>query len=578
MSFYNDIIPVHGSVKYGVAYLPEKRNPKVKELHKNKSFADINGEYCVKSISKSIDFWMCNGDSHLSTTIDLLDREKFDGEPNELKNVIVSLNNELDKSQSVILSLKQKLVNFEKESPEDVGYIECRDNYNKSEIKEMLVQIECKDDVIDGLKEKIRQQHCDIQDYIMTNMNLENSITALNSELDIIRKSESWFKREYHISQENKQNLQKRIIILENSLLKEKSIFNKLNNSLQVIVNNFKKNKDQALREKENMIRQIMLLQTIEDKDEIDIAKTYNSLDKIDDLSNNSNTIYLQKTDALNNSKKDYADLSLTLNDALRKLLQCEITIQSYSETNSILYNRIGVLDNQLKEMKKDKFTNIELRLELDNCKKDKTIIDGIVKKLKLDFDVISERYFNIKNKLTLKNLYFKEFECEVSYKMSTLQNELESIKSQNEDYSIKIDELSNELNLCNEINLVKEEEIDKLKIKNCSLLENKVELNVQHQTCGRLLRVLEGEHKEKVKRFELYTRTLLKKIKELRIDRKIVERHSRNAEISKKDAELLKIDIERLQNTNIHLQKLNNGLNTCVYSMLHIQVSLGLV
>lgn len=487
-------------------------------------------------------------------------------ENSELSRRIIDLNNELVKQRNEVEKLnffliekectikkhqeREKLFNTISEQLQNVEdekhKIEAHNRELQIQNNDQKLQIDCKDSAIIGLKDKIREQFCELEEIRMQLNNYESSNSILKDELEIIKKSESWFRDEFHLCQKMKTTLQERIIALENENLKIKSRSERLQTDLRLLASTSEDIEMKAKRDKENLMQKLI---------EIGIREEHNS-NKIKNeiiLKNDNFDQTLEvneikyELDQLKHKFEQQLKHYITLEKENTKLLndlsvsnenrvKSDLTQKMYEETINQLNSKCTSYSSILVTNNQDKIElineNYQLKVDLENVQAEKTKIDQIIQKLRSDFDTISKRYLNMKHEVLVKASEIKD--------LKDINNELEEKIIEINNKSLERDNIVESLNA----SIIKLEESQKCHIETMNKTTNTDEtfmfskLSPKHQDAPikdtdqsdiqklkTLIRVIENEHKTKLKRYEINTRTLLKKVKEHMRAQKIAEK-----------------------------------------------------
>lgn len=296
-----------------------------------------------------------------------------------------SLRNQLDS-----LSIEHNKINVE--------LIKSRTSH-----QDVLMNLQSKESANNALKEKIKELHCEVQDEHLKLLNQESLIERLNNELEILKKSESWYKSELHNSQIAKRKFQEQLISSESENLNEKNKIVRLKSDIRTLLKSCELLEEKTLEDKNNLMKKIQEFQSnvqLNKSHQIDFLTEI----KIEELTNQLEGIKLE----FSNQSKQFKQIEFDNKNLLSNFLVSqkiisdkELLLQLHEESLRKINETLNSSNLEIENLRKEKLLlkdeNIKKTVELKSLKSEKKEIDFLVEKLRLDFKIISQRYILMK-------------------------------------------------------------------------------------------------------------------------------------------------------------------------------------
>lgn len=318
-------------------------------------------------------------------------------------------------------NLRSKVELLESErSKDEIELFQSR-NY----IQDLKIKLETKEKACQSLKQQIVDLHTKNQDLTLQLKRMENEISTGRNEMEMLKKSEAWYKNELHESQNRKLKLQEDVMNLKNELQVEKSKNTRLFTEFTQLLRNCEDIEARAVREKESMMRK---LENIQANFGVNMDKNH-LINHFRDASDRQEAIKLidslqEEISKLNHRSDQQETLIRQLEDNCKKLSTSEVTLKNrLSEANGIISTleaQKKQLDDSLSHLKQENedlinqnqhliSENERLTLHFESTAKEKAKIDETVEKLRTDFEVIMDRFKCLSEELTKKDKLISE-------------------------------------------------------------------------------------------------------------------------------------------------------------------------
>lgn len=350
-------------------------------------------------------------------------------------NLLEKLNSEL--SSKIILS-----TNETKQYQMESAKLETENEKLRIAEQEMKIELDSKNSVLLGLKNKITEQHIEMQNYVQAKLKLNNHVTSLNNEIESVRKSEKWYIEQLHTCQLAKSKLQQQLMSLQSSFVSDNQKIESLRSEIVKWKNACEETRIKAIREKEKLLRKMEMIEA----DLVEREATYKctteanqidsiayNLKKLEDSQNEIQNKLLveeyeerletiaklvaQKDESISEFNKEKTDFLIRITTQQKMLNEKELLYQSVENANNDLEMKCNNLsetlrtkDNQLLELR-NKIVNLEVGLHA--ASKEKEEIDEVVKNVRDDFNKFMKCYNNMKETLEEKTKIINNFECE---------------------------------------------------------------------------------------------------------------------------------------------------------------------
>ena len=491
----------------------------------------------------------------------LLDSEQPSGywkTNNQFTRTIKNQESELENSRTAILDLDKELQNQQLTNRELRSQNECQS-----------MELQSLQSVNESLKQKVAQQYCTYQELNSNFANVKKLMDVLHGDLDLTKKSESWYKDELHRCQHMKSEYHKRMKDIENQKCDASNQILCLQTELKQLTRHFQE-VNEKVQEQTTEIKQMHSASQMrnQERPNDDNAITEISCDECL-AAKHLNEDLQQNLSNVSRSLASTLDRNITIEQENRELLsQVAILNETVSDKEAL----IQILEEHLKKCNlskknlEDLFSQATLEINTLNSKLLTATVDFDT--LKQDFAHSAKKceHFLIdldllKQELNASNLLNKDLQ-ESKLTAQKCVEELQKAKHELEkattlhknhlksfNHLQKINEhLTYELDNCK--HLIEQYENEKLRIERNILqyqqsslsdrrkytlieMEKKelatklTNLNEQLHSVTSfsinsndklkhmqvLMKVLETEHKEKIKRYEINTRILLKKV-----------------------------------------------------------------
>lgn len=123
--------------------------------------------------------------------------------------------NTLEKQTSELNSKLILSINETKQYQSETSKLESENEKLRVNEQELKMEVESKNSVLLGLKNKITEQHIEMQNHIQAKLKLNNHVLSLNNEIESVKKSEKWYIEQLHSCQLAKSKLQQQIMNMQ---------------------------------------------------------------------------------------------------------------------------------------------------------------------------------------------------------------------------------------------------------------------------------------------------------------------------------------------------------------------------
>lgn len=307
-------------------------------------------------------------------------------------------------------------------------------------LQEMKAEIDCKNSVLYGLKNKITEQHIAIQNHIQSKLKLNNQITNLKNEIDTTKKSEKWYMDQLHICQLAKTNIQQEVMTTQTNLISA----NQKTENIRMEITHWKNVcadvQRKAMREKEKLLRKVEMIEAdilereailkcteTETGTQIEMNYVSKSVDHdidyqmiIQDYEEQSTTMkkmMAEQSTTIINLNKHISEYLIRVTALQKQLNEREFNTQLLENHNKDLEMKCGVYNENLRDRDadllelKNKIVGLEVALHAANQEKQE--IDEVVKNIRDDFGKFMKCYQSMKEKLEEKSRTITQFESE---------------------------------------------------------------------------------------------------------------------------------------------------------------------
>lgn len=362
---------------------------KNKQLHTQLQNSNCQIERLIKNFG--------NGDKLLATCTNCLQLEK------DLNTELLSLKEQLHKLQST----NNKLLSENKQY--------C------IEIQDLKPQIEIKNVCINDLKQKITNQHVEIQSYLKNSDSLSSNVKNLKNELEHIRKSEEWYKQQLHLCQNDKKIMAEDILKYKTNLSSksQECEYNKIelkkwrdkyeNLELECtkdagIVSRFI---DVRVRQENNKCWDLPI-QNETDSNKT-LAKYYEGI--IQDLAKDISMVkksISEKDDNYNKISKENSELMSQCLMLQKKLELSELKLEDSDNLRKILLHKVSLLTDSL-NIKSSEAENVfnelqNIKIEVTARNQEKEMVEHTVETIRKQFSLLKINYATLKKQLHDKN------------------------------------------------------------------------------------------------------------------------------------------------------------------------------
>lgn len=314
--------------------------------------------------------------------------------------------------------------------------VETENEKLRINLQELKIELESKNTVSQSLKNKITEQHIELQNQIQAKLKLNNFVAALSNEIESIKKSEKWYTEQLHTCQYSKNKIQQELMSTQSNLVLNTQKTDKLEAEVSYWKNTCEETRVKAMKEKERLLKRMEIIEAdlIERQAILECTENYETknvaiqesitsvenkilCDEYKDEITNLNKVLEEKDVLLNDLKKQSADFLVRVTTLQKMLNEKELSYQMLENTNSDLemkcnhYNEnIRMKENQLLELR-NKIVTLEVALHAAN--KEKEEINDTIKIIREDFNKFMKSYNNLKISLEEKIKIINSFECE---------------------------------------------------------------------------------------------------------------------------------------------------------------------
>lgn len=309
-------------------------------------------------------------------------------------------------------------------------------------LQELKSEIDSKNSVLFGLKNKITEQHIEIQNHIQGKLKLNNHITTLNNDIESVKKSEKWYREQLHNCQLVKSNAQQEIMSTQTNLITATQKIETMKMEISHWKCMCEEIQRKAMKEKEILLRKVEMIQSdilereailkcTQSENETKIEMNYVTKAIEENQNPNYECILQEYEDQLANIKKLMAEQNLQI-DKLQKqntdyivrltslqksLNEKEICSQTLENRNADLEMKcnayseeVRTKDSEILELR-NQIVGLEVGLHAAN--REKQEIDEVVKNIREDFSKFMKCYQGMKEKLDEKTKMIAQFENE---------------------------------------------------------------------------------------------------------------------------------------------------------------------
>ncbi|KAJ9596940.1 hypothetical protein L9F63_012065 [Diploptera punctata] len=431
----------------------------------------------------------------------LEEMERLALEVNKLRQTIREFENK-NEDLSIQLELKASDV---KQWKQESQTTEDANEKLRIELQELKVECESKDGAIQGLKNKISDQHIEFQSLLQAKLKAENTLSSLKNEIESVKKSSYWYRDQLHVCQSAKVKVQQELMSSQSNSLSQSHEIEKLKVEIANMQRVVEETQHRAVREKETLMRKLEVIQADMLEREAAImgqihnestADTINSitskLKKIEEekarmlsmsdsvvqelkeeIASLKKEINLKET-ALENVTSDNSDLLKKATTLQRMLSEKEMALQllenkckNFEMSCNHMVENLKTKDQLLLEMKNEK---VAIEVALAAAGREKNDVDSAIDKLREDFARITSNYQAMKSELREKDKHVTNLKTDMAGLEKEKQNLIDKIReskkieeefrtlqwriSQTEVLEKKVEELSKtnkDLNLSNE-------------------------------------------------------------------------------------------------------------------------------
>ncbi|XP_063708717.1 putative leucine-rich repeat-containing protein DDB_G0290503 [Culicoides brevitarsis] len=368
---------------------------------------------------------------------------------------------------------------------------------NKNLIADLQIMLETKEKSSQSIKEQMIDIHAKNQDLVLKIKRMENETSTMMNEIEMLKKSESWYKHELHECQSKKLKLQEDFMTSKNELQLEKNKNSRLYAEFTQLLRNCEDIEAKAIREKESMMRKLENIQ----------ANLGASMDK-NHLINHVKDVYDKQAAMLqvDEAKKELFHTQKKCEQQEALIKQMEQKHKSYVSNEASLQKQISELTQQIslhesktKELEEIisglegqrntlTFQNQDLRAEHEKLlvhyeamSKEKSKIDETVLKLREDCEVIMSRFEHISQELAEKEALVSSltFENKLLQEKSKDENALKNLVTENQ--LLKSDLLMCETKVASQNDEISQSKRE-LKQKDAEITELKNKIEIKRQ------------------------------------------------------------------------------------------------
>ncbi|XP_055533816.1 protein Daple-like [Wyeomyia smithii] len=501
----------------------------------------------------------------------------------------------------------QKVINLNGSSEVSSYFLEVA-NF-KTDFDQLKLQLDCKDQANHILKKQLAEQYCDKERQSIEARKLEKVLLEVRNELASARKAEEWFRNELHACQNSNAKLRENILLLENKAMQYKNRNYQLKFDLQQAALVKEDVQRSALNEKKELLSKLKYFESCNKLEN----RPFVVFCDYDVKLKEANDKIIALTEASKNYDHEKEQLVFSIKVLNNTLSNQDILAQTYktkeaqaTSTIAALQGKISRLNAENKQLqyKNDKLQAAIARHGYTNRDLDVSIghLRAQLKVLSINFEstrqALSVKECEVKNsqqeKHALQERYQHQLEAcrtdlEARLKMSQSQaakryelllDNFRKIQSKNLDLEIKLGHYTDHSEKFQKSEkLVKQlkqdiEELQDKVVQDAQAVVAKMTpkegRTVKKSICAKhgfpipeddsknlkiLLKVIESEHRHKLKRYELNNRTLLKKVKEHNHARKLAEQKVESLQRDVASIHSLQCDFARLREKNLLLE-----------------------
>lgn len=255
--------------------------------------------------------------------------EKLVLEINRLQQVIREANSRIQ-DLTMQLELRDSEISQWKR---DVQATEDANGKLRIELQELKIEAESKDGSIQGLKNKISDQHVEFQSLLQAKLKAENNVTNLKNEIETTRKSGYWYRDQLHACQASKAKVQQELMASQASVVSYSHQIDRMKGEIANLRQMIENTQYRAVREKEALMRKLEVIQA----DMVEREATIFSQIRNKSTADTINTI-IAKLKGMEEEKAK----TLSLSDA---------TIQELKEEVASLKNEMQTKETALEEL-----------------------------------------------------------------------------------------------------------------------------------------------------------------------------------------------------------------------------------
>jgi chromosome segregation ATPase len=309
--------------------------------------------------------------------------------------------------------------------------IEGQNRNLKTEVNEVKLELTARKHCVNELKQKILEQHSELQNLSQNNIKLTHLLDSKSNELSHTKKSQEWYKEELR-------HLQK-----EKGLLKEEVFENKRTiatqeekiEQLKVEISSFKCTHEEMyltkLKESEKALKKIQIENDEPLKKEFKDVDDCNTVITMERVINHYEIVVDELTEDVaklksdfENQRKSFEKVSKENSDILTKYL----SLQSYSNDREHTIEKLEYSKNELKVklsalMDKQGEYNSKildlnnvcsrLQTELNVKNQEKEIVENSIKTIKEQFKMFKNNYDILKDELHNRNKEILQLQCD---------------------------------------------------------------------------------------------------------------------------------------------------------------------
>ncbi|XP_055597061.1 myosin-1-like [Uranotaenia lowii] len=464
----------------------------------------------------------------------------------------------------------------------------------RSDFEQLRIELDCRERANKVLKSKISEQYCDKERLTLELRKLEKNLSEVKNEMGSLKSSESWFRKELHLCQNENAKMKEERLQLENKLFFEMNQRDKLKVQLQKVIQNSESFEQTAIQEKKDLLEKLQAIQLTHPVvsitpilvEEFEL-KLKEAKGKIDGLQESNQQLLLQK-ELLENSIEVYKNKTSHHEAVIESLQSREIKSLGKISHLEKEIRELGSAREQLREensqlssvVAKQRFDKRDLDVSIGHLRAQLKVLSinfentrralGVkefgLQKLQTDYQDLKARFDGLERCRTELEHRLRMSEGQASERYRSLLESFARIQSKNLDLELKLGQ-------CAEVNekFRRSEEVVRQLRETVAELQLRIEQDAEMTpTCPKhgsqlpeddtrelkiLLKVLENENRQKLKRYELNNRSLLQQVKEHSKARK--QSDQRVEEMEKQLAEMasLQCEMARVREANLLLE-----------------------